>query len=108
MLTKKQLQKNKLKTNSLKKGWKDKGTSVVACNRTKIFNFEKATNEYNAYLGVDFDNLINAKDFGIGLTIEANGKDEERFCITGNFKSLTDITSRVEKRISEYLNSIKQ
>ena len=103
----KTITEEQIKNQFLKKGWKDKGTSVVACNRTKIFNFEKATNEYNAYLGVDFDNLINAKDFGIGLTIKANEKDEERFCITGNFKSLADITSRVEKRISEYLNSIK-
>ena len=58
----KTITEEQIKNQFLKKGWKDKGTSVVACNRTKIFNFEKATNEYNAYLGVDFDNLINAKD----------------------------------------------
>ena len=102
----KTITEEQIKNQFLKKGWKYKGTNTSDCSRTEIFNFEKVTNKYNACLGVDFDNLINTKDFGIGLTIEAKGKDEERFCRNENFKSLADITSKVEKRISEYLNSI--
>ena len=103
----KTIREEQIKNQFLKKGWKYKEPSTSACSRTKIFNFEKVTNKYNACLGVDFDNLVNTKDFGVGVTVEAKGKDEERFCICENFKSLADIISKVEKRISEYLNSIK-